>query len=364
MRVGMVAAMAGTLVFALGAAAWATTGQNGPTPPKVGDPVGADVSPHGGYSTTTNFCLQCHEVHKATGEYALLWKSSVTATCATCHALFGAASGTGTRDPVGPGTIGTASARSAYDLAGPSAEHAVGSTSPPGETGITITESDWAFSWRYSGGPPAKNATTAAGAGTASELGGGLYCASCHTPHGEYGQAVNTKKVLTSTDGSFGTQTTVNWAEGTQIWWKNPTTGEWAQKYLHLDNTTGWQVCDAGNTNCVAAQEKDSEGQLVYLYGYKLLSAYPNHSYASVKSWGTDKYDHDGMRWCGTCHPSRIDTAAGGTYHNHPTGCTACHGNPADASSADFPHTSSFSKFLINYPDALCITCHTEGSLP
>ncbi len=363
-KAGMVAALLGLLVFALGSGAWASTGQDGPTPPKVGDPVGSDTSPHGGYSSTTNFCMQCHEVHDAAGEYALLWKASVTSTCATCHGYMGA-SATGTRDPVGGGTVGTASLRTVYDVTGASlqAEHDIGSTSPPGETGITITESDWAYGWGYSGGPPATNATTPAGAGTASDTGGGLYCASCHTPHGEYGQAANTKKVWTSTDGSFGTMSLVNWAEGTQIWWKNPTTGTWAQKYLHV-GASGWEVCDAGNTNCVPAQIRDSENQLVYLYGYKLLSAYPNHQYAQAQSWGTDKYDHDGMKWCGVCHPSRIDVAAGGTYHNHPTGCTACHGNPADATSADFPHTSTFSEFLKNYPDALCVTCHTSGSLP
>jgi len=361
-RVAMAVAIAGILVFALGEAAWATTGQDGPTPPKVGDPVGSDVSPHGGYSSTTNFCMQCHEVHKAPGEYALLWKASVTATCATCHSLFGSAA-TGTRDPIGPGTVGTAAARSAYDVTTPQAEHDIGSTSPPGETGITITEAGWTYGgWRL-GGPPPSNSTTPAGPGTASDTGGGLYCGSCHTPHGEYGQAVNTRKVVTSTDGTWATQAVVDWKEGTQIWWKNPTTGAWARKYLHL-GASGWEVCDAGNTNCVPAQVKDSEGQLVSLYGYKLLSAYPNHTYAQVKSWGVDRYDHDGAKWCGTCHPSRIDVAAGGTYHNHPTGCTACHGNPADGSSADFPHTSTLGEFLVNYPDALCITCHTSGTLP
>ncbi len=362
-RVGMVAGLLGILLFALGGAALASTGQNGPTPPKVGDPVGTDVSPHGGYSSTSNFCMQCHEVHKAPGEYALLWKASVTSTCATCHGYMGSAA-TGTRDPVGSGTIGTASLRTVYDVTSAASEHDIGASSPPGETGITMTQSGWSYSWKYSGGPPAVNSSTAAGAGTASDTGGGLYCASCHTPHGDYGQAIDTKWVNTSTDGTFATQTKQPWAEGTMIWWNNPTTGSWAQKYLHLDASTGWQVCDAGNTNCLPAQVKDAEGQLVSMYGYKLLSTYPNHTYATPQSYMADKYDHDSMKWCGTCHPSRIDTAAGGTYHNHPTGCAACHGNPADATSADFPHTSTFGELLKDYPDALCVTCHTTGALP
>src|SRR3990172_1607934 len=102
--------LGGTLLVAMlfaGSAAWAA---DGPTPPRTGDPVGTDVSPHGGFSATTNFCLQCHEIHNAGSEYALLWKSSVTATCQTCHGLFGG-SPSGTRDPAGSGTTGTASVR-------------------------------------------------------------------------------------------------------------------------------------------------------------------------------------------------------------------------------------------------------------
>lgn len=362
-RAGIVVGLAGLLVSVVGAVAWASTGQDGPTPPEVADPVGSNVSPHGGYSSTSNFCLQCHEVHKATGEYALLWKASVTATCRTCHG--GVAAATGTRDPMGPGTIGTTSSRTAYDLGTPAAAHSIGETSVPGESGVTLTEADWSYGWRYASGPPAADATTAAGVGTASDTGGGLYCASCHTPHGTYGQAINSKKVVTSTDGTYATQSVVNWADGTRIWWKSPTTGSWSQKYIKNDGGQ-WKLCtnDAIDGTCVDAQTKDSEGQLVSLYGYKLLSTYPNHTYGSVASWGVDKYDHDQLKWCGACHPSRVDSSYGGTFHNHPTGCTACHGNPAAGPDADFPHTSSVGAFLKDYPDALCVTCHTSGSLP
>src|SRR3990170_3338066 len=41
MKAGMVAAMAAVMVFSLGATAWGTTGLDGPTPPKTGDPVPA-----------------------------------------------------------------------------------------------------------------------------------------------------------------------------------------------------------------------------------------------------------------------------------------------------------------------------------
>lgn len=387
-KAGMVAALLGITLFAMGGAAFASTGQSGPTPPKVGDPVGANVSPHGGYSAASNMCLQCHEVHKAGGDYALMWKASVTATCSTCHGYQGSAA-TGTRNPVGPGTVGTTSLRTAYDETGGSlgSTHGIGGTVPPGELGaITITQSDWSYGWRYSGGPPASDATTAAGPGTSDGV-GGLYCASCHTPHGTYGQAANSKKVWTTdSTGDISTQAKVDWAEGNIIWWNPPGAPSWKQASLHLDvSPAAWELCDLSGGaaqvvtavgggldtvpvgSCAYAQVDDTEGQVVSMYGYKLLSAYPNHTYSQPKSVGADKYDHDQPGWCGSCHPSRVDGTMGGvtgSYHNHPTGCTTCHGNPSDASSADYPHTSTNGKLLKDFPDALCVSCHTSGSLP
>ena len=118
---------------------------------------------------------------------------------------------------------------------------------------------------------------------------------------------------------------------------------------------------------CSYLTTSDSEGQTVYLYGYKLLSAYPNHSWAQgPESWAMSNHSHDVARWCGRCHNQAVDEAidATSTYHAHPTGCTSCHGNPNDMSSFDFPHTSTMGKLLKDYPDALCINCHTSGALP
>jgi predicted CXXCH cytochrome family protein len=370
-KVGFVVLLIGLVLFSLGGIAFA--GQNGPTPPSIGDPVGSDVDPHGGYGSTTDYCLQCHQVHGG-GEYALLAQASVTATCKTCHSVFGTAAGT-PANPGFPGIEGTASLRSAYDLTSPAATHGIGSSSIPDETGITITEGGWTYGWGSYGGPApgagTPNSTTPAGPGTASDTGGGLYCGSCHTPHGEFGQVINSKWAWTTdSTGAISTQAKVAWTNGTTIWYKDPTAGSWSQKVLHQNAGGYWEVCTDGTyTSCAPAQRKDSENQLVSLSGYKLLSAYPNHQYAEPRSWGVDKYDHDQPGWCGTCHPSKVDGTLGGvtgTMHNHPTGCTACHGNPATGvgTSADFPHTSDVSKFLINYPDALCIGCHTSGKLP
>jgi hypothetical protein len=85
---------------------------------------------------------------------------------------------------------------------------------------------------------------------------------------------------------------------------------------------------------------------------------------ATVKSWATDIYEHDMADWCGTCHSGQVDVKMGGQYHSHPTGCTACHGNPVDGTSSDFPHSSTSEVLLKEVPDALCIECHVAGSLP
>ncbi len=285
---------------------------------------------------------------------------------------------TGTRNPIGPGTIGTTSVRSVYNVSGPG--HDIGATNPPTpDSGIDITQSDWSYGgWRFPppAGPPPVDATTPAGPGTASAASGGLYCASCHTPHGEYGQAANTRKVrVTDATGDLSTLTTKDWAGGTQIWWDNPS-GGWEFRYLHQDADPAgvWEVCTsypptpvAGgpDATCAYAQVEDAEGQLVYLFGYKLLTAFPNHTYSQVQSYTADEFNHDGALWCSTCHPSKLDAEfPGGTLHNHPTGCGACHGNPADGSSADFPHSSTKGALLQDLPDALCVNCHVAGSLP
>lgn len=495
------------------------TWQNGATT------VGGQVSPHGGYSSTTEFCIQCHSVHDGS-TYALLAEANVTDTCATCHSLFGEPA-TGRYNPGLPGkTPGTVSLRSAYDYdATNRAQHQVGATSIPFSDMSGITEAGWAyggFAYPVSTGTQAPDvpgtstkwaSDEAAGAGT-SGAGGGLYCGSCHTPHGEFGQLVNARyyrtdlgaaydptatpagtpykinevqtvslsgltsgntwklsytdqaKALTTTaaiadtanaaavqsaleglaaigvgnvtvsgagttgdpfvvtfnggalaatnlypmlgsvqKGSAGSATgsvTVtttkdgdtidNTLSTYHVWQEGAPSpmGGTTVAYLHLDSDpAAWESCPLnpqaagyavnavaaavdtvtttadGTKSCSYLTTTDSEGQTVSLYGYKLLSAYPNHSWSSgPESWGMGARSHDVARWCGRCHNQALDEMWGGTYHAHPTGCTSCHGNPSDNTSFDFPHTSTFNSFLKSYPDALCISCHTSGSLP
>ena len=483
----MVIGLMALALFGLGLPAFAL---DGPTPPKLGDPASGDVSPHGGYSSGTDFCLQCHQVHNAPDPgYALMAKASTTAVCATCHGYLGAGP-TGAIDPDSGGIIGTTSQRAVYTS---TPVHGIGLTGGPNKYA-----SNWNFGWGFTGpqGPSTTNVNTVKG--TASAVAGGLYCMNCHTPHGEFGQLINSRWVYTSAgepdpDGTGPLQPAAKvkaWANGTPIWWDDPdaTPEDYVVRYLHQAGTS-WEVCtDTTFTSCAPAQVYDAENQLVSLYGYKLLSSSPNHQYpfpttgsppgglysnagamigdlvggisatdltftvnemtgtltaapggtsgyvkigtetirwtartaggtctgtfpcsaavytvapadpaadgktgrgwnnttaaahaagddvltfgtmrASVRSWDTDIYNHDGSPFCGTCHSSRIDWSWGGTSHSHPTGCEACHGNPggpAGAGSRDYPHSSTSASLLQEEPDALCINCHTAGSLP
>jgi hypothetical protein len=565
-----------------------------------GTTTSSNIAPHGGYSSLTDYCLQCHQVHSGrtgntNGEYALLAELNVTSTCATCHGYLGN-SPTGAEDPGFPGQEGTASLRAVY-TADPI--HNIGYSSSRFDDG-------WSYGWTFGGGPSGPSSRRA-GAGVSSTYGGGFYCGTCHTPHGEFGQLINSQWVYTS--AGTGTSHVAEWQDDTAIYWNDPSTPahSYAVMYLHSAGTY-WEVCTAvgGGGPCYPAQIEDTEGQLVSLYGYKLLTYVPNHQYpykvngqfstgpgadgtwgtaddptsalppggmfadkdyvfgslaaeapspynllatrtmlghlhadasaatttisvteytsgnqtwpsadidsvptpfklriddeimmvtdrtlastapdgfrtydltvtrstedpkepwlttapaavahnidadvtlvptllindgpaplglksgmrlplhvkfsagsgsnaevavlmkrtlvsatqglytvgrgvdgspqneshasgsnvlaqagsnvATVKSWGTDIYDHDSAIWCGTCHTYSVDTTFGGQWHNHPTGCTACHGNMGDGGiSADFPHSSTNEFMLQEFPDALCLECHQPGSLP
>jgi len=301
MKVALIVGLIAIATFGIGLPAMA---QDGPTPPELGDPdITADpVVPHGGYGPTTSYCLQCHQVHydratlDAPGEYALMAESSVTATCATCHGFEGGAP-TGAEDPDFGGSIGTTSTRAVYTQAEP--VHVIGAG-----FGTVGRNAGWDFyTWAGTGsdpntrGPEAPSGT-AGSAGVASYYNGGLYCGSCHTPHGEFGQLINSKWAVTSADqnNSGGTDpvTAVPWQNNTRIWWEDPTptgagipvnadpTNPWKQVYLMFDGTAGaWFVSELSNGagGWEWAQVLDAEDQLVSLYGYKLLTSSPNHQY-------------------------------------------------------------------------------------
>lgn len=70
------------LLFIFGSSAFSQETTEQPSPyiePEAG------VSPHGGYTTTTNKCKYCHAVHRATGSYMLTRADSRPEVCDYCH---------------------------------------------------------------------------------------------------------------------------------------------------------------------------------------------------------------------------------------------------------------------------------------
>jgi hypothetical protein len=296
--------------------------------------------PHGGYDATTNSCLFCHDVHDAAGDYALMRQETVTETCGTCHDLYKTDNTASVWDnPAGyPGTqpvlpiAASASWRSVYEIDSAGALNAGGhrlglgdaetmfADSVNGQTNVgdyipggsdTLTEIADIAGYGYD---PTDENSFGGVLDNGRQATNGLYCASCHTPHGDFGQ------LLKDGDGN------------------------------------------------VATVDSDGRG--------KLLSARPNHSAVEATLPTNDWQNEGGPEWCTKCHDQRLDEANGGDLHNHPSEyCLTCHGNyngatdvagyPASADvTDDFPHTSPQQNILQAVPDELCLRCHVEGELP
>lgn len=287
--------------------------------------------PHGGYDTTSDACLQCHDIHEATNDYVLLRYATVTDTCGSCHFLYstnpnpaGGSFGQGTYTagtPIvgqvpayNPGYTGDetravvpatgswnnsiGSRTSAYEVLPAAKDTAPGHQLQRGagsflfKDGITDNASyipggtDRLTAIQQAAYPNTVLTTSFAGTN-------GLFCASCHTPHGNFGQEL-------------------------------------------LKTTTSDTVSP------------------------KLLTGRPNHSTTALRidNWGTE-----GGQWCTKCHDKRASASA--TYHNHPdTFCLQCHANDTGGANTDFPHTGTNENLLSQEPDALCIDCHKKGLLP
>jgi len=138
--------------------------------------------PHGGYSSATDSCLQCHEIHTATGDYVLMRENTVTDVCATCHPLYQRAA-TGAYDP--ESFEGALIGEEAPDLAAykvPYAERFTHAGHPLGTGRDEIPGgSQVVTAIQYLGYPATVSALE-------FEATNGLYCASCHTPHGSFGE--------------------------------------------------------------------------------------------------------------------------------------------------------------------------------
>jgi len=292
------------------------------------------IIPHGGYDTSTDACLQCHDIHEAAGDYVLLRWSTVTDTCGSCHYLYSGRYPSTVGGSFGQGEFSyntpLAGARPAYDPK--YSGHEIRSVLPTGNS-IGARTSAYEVAWAAKDAAPGHNLQRGSGSflfkdGKLDNAGyipggfdrltaiqkasypntvpatsfsgtNGLFCASCHTPHGNFGQ----------------------------------------------------ELLKTGASEPV---------------GPKILSGKPNHSATALR---IDNWDTDGSKWCKKCHGKRdseaVDPATGAAYHNHPDiYCLQCHTNDSNGLSSDFPHTGANENLLQQEPDGLCLLCHKKGALP
>lgn len=286
----------------------------------------AGVAPHGNYGDTTDYCVTCHDVHDAKGTYVLTREATVTQTCNVCHGLFGQGSKNGTwtgNQPPNLAPMNNASgsqyaayenttARQSGHRLGVSLNNEPSSNDsgyvnaegisdrndiPGGSANLRVVKSsDYGYDATnlYSG----DNAGNYAGTN-------GLYCASCHTPHG-----------APTADGS----------------------GNAGQQLISSE----------------LAKNGGTDGKANPLTA-KILSSRPNHN-----STMTAATSYNGF--CLGCHNERDQVSVSG-HNNHPPFCTTCHGNGSGQYVADFPHTSGNSRLLEKSSDQLCLDCHkTSGT--
>ena len=294
---------------------------------------GVTVDPHQSYGIDsptgeTDFCLQCHDIHAAAGDYALMWKDTVTNTCATCHGVYQVTPAEGDdRHPGYPGPEshpGQAAGRSVYEV-------------PLGDAfiheGHRLGQNlSGASNWTYASGPDG---------------------------------AIETEPYTTDTP---------NFIPGSGF--------PGVDDYEYLTRINNWtNYLAGGDMSSFLASERDALGGLYCaschsphgttrgnalpsnLTKGKLLSARPNHAQASIPTAGWTSWNDDGYNWCLSCHEQRSepDTPDGVKPHNHPASfCLECHGdNPA--ATPDFPHTG-VKNLLADYPDELCVdSCHAFG---
>lgn len=116
--------------------------------------------PHGGYTTTTNKCQDCHSTHYATGKYMLLRANSREEACDFCHVG-------------GGGSQHNIQMDNAYDMTG---VDVTGTAAGGNGTGHTLG---------YKGNAPAD-------INPAFSDPNGFACFDCHTPHGNSARVLAT----------------------------------------------------------------------------------------------------------------------------------------------------------------------------
>ncbi len=374
-----------------------------------------DIAPHGNYSmadasqyytgntTPTDFCLQCHMVHDAEGDYALMREQSVTQTCATCHNVFGhSPTGQWTRPRLVTQTLDgdihpTTSNFGAYknELAnsggGPNSEHGLGvildssgNVVPGAETragAVDIAgecDTNASRGGTSDGGNPTNCSNLLKVISPASYAAGltnfgvnagqpiysgqeanqfaatnGLYCASCHSVHGSIEANPTTMTSFQScyitSDGKYvavGADTPLpNGATLTSC--PTSTLGSFGKQ---LVSTTGLGSSTKGYPHVV--------------FPDRLLSNMPNHSLYQPLNNDTDKTDTLNTSWNGKPYDGTANTNKylPRPVHTYNEFCMTCHTMKNDTSAADVSvnGTNSADPSQPHNHPPLCVSCHGQ----
>lgn len=328
-------------------------------------PHGGYEENHGGVDTSTDACLQCHDVHEAGSDYVLLRWTTVLATCGSCHYLYGDPAGTTPYPYDDPSASGGSFGQGVYatsqPLAGTDLAYDPG-YDDAGTDGNRVELDSSGYLDAEDGFAPLTNSIGSRisayevrddqaenhnghrlqmGASAEAALGGGLYVfADGETKDANY--IPGGSNTLTAIkEAAYPAKVDVTSFAGTN--------GLYCASCHTPHGNFGQQLLVTGTSDTPATR--------------KLLSGAPNHSSnISIASWGTEA-----NLWCEKCHDKR-KSVAGSSTHNHPSSfCTTCHANSTDdptGDGGDFPHTGLNPNLLSKEPDALCVSCHKKGWLP
>jgi len=138
--------------------------------------VSANGGPHGGFTATTDACAGCHRTHTATGP-RLLINTSTQALCMTCHGSTGTGADSNVLDGIWlegrnpTDTTGDANTTINSPLLGGGFTNYRGAATTSSHSVDGTSQAAWGNG-------------VARGSVSATLVGGGMDCASCHDPHG------------------------------------------------------------------------------------------------------------------------------------------------------------------------------------
>lgn len=357
--------------------------------------------PHGGYSSTTDKCQSCHDIHGSAENSVLLMGTNLTAACQYCHDL--------TATWAGPYNMtGVVSVKSAHRVVGVdvySYKDSEGHMNDSLTTGITtIPGGNW-----YDGSEGTLNTAEQ------GQLSGNVFtCNSCHTPHGV--QTVNnylgeseikhyedfsgnqylymTNRLLKqrpNVSSSVYMEYNGSWCASCHMGRDNRIvkhSNHPVNTFTHNSNDKYSALNDAGKpyfpayqflaiakekgwlTTSIASAVSDNKIQISGSGAEATRDLRANTQYRLTdKDFGNNedpRDDADGY--------AEDDVSTSDSPYEYGPACQQCHGSARDVDTlfgaltnparGSFPHVSVNKALLVEEGDDFCTNCHNPGALP